>query len=84
MASLGEQAVQATMGVSPWAGLALSVDAGPALNPHAAGIVRFMALLPSLALAFVFHFLLLNQQRLLDRGLEAMPAPKPEADAVMA
>lgn len=80
VANAGPQAIQMAMGVSPWAGLILSVNGGPAVNAGAAEAVRFMALVPSLALAFGFHFLLLNEQRKLDRGLESMPNRKPEGE----
>ena len=82
VASANMGIVQMIMGVSPWAGIILSIDGGPAANDIAYW-VRFMALFPSLALAFVFQFLLINQQRLIDRGLANSPMRAADKESVM-
>ncbi len=80
LANLGQQGVQMVMGVSPWAGLILSIDGGPAVNADASKWVRFMALLPSITLAFVFQFLLMNEQRRVDREVMGRNVPKEGID----
>ena len=69
------QAAQMLMGVSPWAGMILSINGGPAANAAAADAVRFMALLPSVVFAFGFHYLVMLQQRRIDRDL-AIATPR--------
>lgn len=78
LTALGQQGIQMLMGLSPWAGLILSVDGGPAVNADAAWWVRFMALLPSITFAFVFNFLLMNEQRRIDRQVRGKERPKGE------
>lgn len=68
VASFDDKFVQTIMGVSPWAGMLLSIK-GLFPDSEAAETVRFVALLPSITLAFVFQFLLTNQQRRIDHKL---------------
>ena len=77
------KAMQMVMGLSPWAGMVLSIDGGPAVDADAASMVRFMALFPSLALAFLFQFLLINQQRRIDRGLTNSPMRPADKEPIM-
>ncbi|MDB5349980.1 MAG: hypothetical protein JWN86_1227 [Planctomycetota bacterium] len=76
VASFGAKSTQISMGVSPWAGMILSIKGLPSTDADAADIVRFMALLPSLTLAFVFQFLLINEQRRIDIALRKAVKPQ--------
>ena len=66
--SANNQVIQSIVALSPWAGMVLSI-VGLLPESEAAETVRFISLLPSIALAFVFHGLLTNQQRKIDHAL---------------
>lgn len=73
VASVSSRAIQMIMGVSPWAGMILSIEGGPAVDADAAYWVRFMALAPCVAMTCVFFVLTLLQQRKIDRELTNSP-----------
>ena len=73
-ASLESSAVMTVMGLSPWAGMLLSIR-GLFTQSDPSETVRFVALLPSIAFAFVFHAMLTNQQRQIDRTLRKAAGP---------
>jgi hypothetical protein len=81
VAQAGSRNVQLAMGLSPWAGMLLSVQ-GPWSAANTADWVRFMALFPSIALAFLFNFLLTNEQRRVDRHLRESSKPKASIDLI--
>lgn len=83
VASFGSSAVQIAMGISPVAGMILSIK-GLFPDSVSADYVRFMALLPSLTFAFVFNFLLTNEQRRIDRTLRETTKPKEKVYPVFA
>ncbi len=81
MANLESKSVQIILAVSPLAGVALSSMPLTMNGPQMGGeAVRFAALLPSIAFAFIFHFLLTAQQRRIDRTIRHQIATKKAAD----
>ncbi len=60
---------QMLLGLSPISGIALSANVANLETPQS---VRIAALMPPIALAFVFNYLLVNVQRRIDRALIAV------------
>ncbi len=81
VAQAGASSVQLAMGLSPWAGMMLSIP-GLWSDGNSADWVRFMALFPSIALAFLFNFLLTNEQRRVDRHLRESSQPRASIDLI--
>lgn len=73
VATMSSRVIQMIMGVSPWAGMILSIEGGPAVDADAAYWVRFMALAPCVAFTCAFFVLTLLQQRKIDGALTNSP-----------